>query len=240
MLLVVINDEEPQHQQAAQNAADELPRDVEVPMGARHRNREEGHGGKNMPPTFDRRIMGVFLRRGNQFRTGSWVWCQVASTVGIKSGNVEGEGRKSSGPVETSQRIPSRNDAGTSMVPERSKLTFRCGVAAGGTWTAAARCRFAGEAACCLWEGASPTAAEQAPPTPKLEQAPAVQGCGFRPMHRLSQRLRYFLKPLQVGSRDRNHCVAIDEYGRPFRRVLRVAVEPMRSSDGRRTGYRFS
>lgn len=43
MLLVVVNDEEPQHQQAAQNAANEFPGKMEVPMGARDRSREKGH-----------------------------------------------------------------------------------------------------------------------------------------------------------------------------------------------------
>lgn len=106
MLLVVINDEKPQHQQAAQNAANEFPDEMEVPMGACHRSREKGHGRKNMPPTFDGRIMGILLRRGNQFRTGSQVLVQLFATVSTKNRMCRWEGRKMLG-VRVSRTAPS-------------------------------------------------------------------------------------------------------------------------------------
>ena len=76
VLLIVINYEQPQNQQTAQNAADSLAHRMNVPMRARQRGQKQKRGGNNAPPAFRGKILRISFGGDNQFMAGShgkWV-----------------------------------------------------------------------------------------------------------------------------------------------------------------------
>src|SRR4051794_29075192 len=56
VLLIVINDEKPEKQQASEYAAGELTSPMKVPDGPGHGGQQKNGGGKNVGPTFRRKI----------------------------------------------------------------------------------------------------------------------------------------------------------------------------------------
>lgn len=71
VLLIVINDEEPQEQQSAQNAANDLKRGIAGPKSPSRCNREEKRCGKDAPPTFESEVFCVRPGGEDQCLAGS-------------------------------------------------------------------------------------------------------------------------------------------------------------------------
>ena len=63
VLLIVVNDEKPQEQQAAQDAANGFSGEIEVPVSARQRRQEQNRRRNDVPPT---------LERWNLWRRAGW------------------------------------------------------------------------------------------------------------------------------------------------------------------------
>jgi hypothetical protein len=59
VLLIVVDDEEPEIKESGQNAARDFCRDVSVPDHARKGGCQQDGGGNNVPPAFGREIRGV-------------------------------------------------------------------------------------------------------------------------------------------------------------------------------------
>src|SRR5687767_8743867 len=70
MLLIVVNDEEAEDQQAGEDAADDLRGGMEVDDAAGERCDQEKAGGNNMPPTARGGIFGKGFGSEDEFRPG--------------------------------------------------------------------------------------------------------------------------------------------------------------------------
>ena len=73
MLLIMIDDKEPQDQQAGNDAADDFSRQIEIPKGSGHCGQQQKSGRKYIPPTPDGVVIGVCFSGLNQFFTGPHV-----------------------------------------------------------------------------------------------------------------------------------------------------------------------
>ena len=61
VLLIVVNDEEPEEEKAAEHTADRLGREIEIPVRPGQRDQNQAGGGENMPPTFHSGVLCVPL-----------------------------------------------------------------------------------------------------------------------------------------------------------------------------------
>ena len=71
MLLIVIDDEYPQHQQACQHAANKLCERMKIPQRSHYRSGQEGQRREDDPPTPGRDIMREGFCGEDQFRAGA-------------------------------------------------------------------------------------------------------------------------------------------------------------------------
>ena len=79
VLLVVVNDEEPQDQQPGQNTAGHLGGRVNVPKRACQRGQQERAGRKHMAPAPERLVLGEGLGRQNELIIGSQSGGKIAA-----------------------------------------------------------------------------------------------------------------------------------------------------------------
>src|SRR5437762_2354681 len=77
MLLIVVNHEKPQIKQPCENTAYDPPCQMEVPKCPRHRARQQGRCGKNIPPTPRGGIHGVRFGCQDNLFSGSHVGSNV-------------------------------------------------------------------------------------------------------------------------------------------------------------------
>jgi len=59
MLLIVIDDEKPKHEQPGQNAANQLSDGMKIPKCAHERSQQQRGGGNNVPPTSQWCVRGI-------------------------------------------------------------------------------------------------------------------------------------------------------------------------------------
>src|ERR1043166_9441644 len=71
VLLIVINDEEPENEQPGENTANDFSGKMKVPESSRNCSQQKNRRRENVPPAFHRRIHRVRLGGEDEFFSGS-------------------------------------------------------------------------------------------------------------------------------------------------------------------------